>query len=71
MRIQIIKSFSHASTPRPFVTDELVTVPDPLAREWIAAGLAVPFAGNPPEPPEPPAAVKKPAHQKRETAVRG
>lgn len=69
MHIQILKSFSHATSPRPFVTDELVTVPDPLAREWIAAGLAVPFAGNPVEPPA--AAKQPPAHQKREKAVRG
>ena len=67
MRIQIKKSFSHASTSRPFVTDELVTVPDELAHEWIAAGLAVTFVGEKAEP-----VTEKPIERQRhrERAVR-
>jgi hypothetical protein len=46
MRIQITQSFRHATTPRPFLACELVTVPDDLGRTWIAEGMAIAFAGD-------------------------
>jgi hypothetical protein len=78
MKIQIKKSFRHASSPLPFIVDELVSVPDDLAREWIASGRAVEFAGGqnsitvkPLHPRGDDGPDPAPARRKRETAVRG
>lgn len=60
MKIVILKAFKHSTSPRPFVPHEHVTVPDALAKEWIADGRAV-AAPVPPVPPR----------RKREKAVKG
>jgi hypothetical protein len=74
MKIQITKSFRHDSTPRTFIAQELVSVPDDLAREWIAEGNAVEFAGGQNTvtvKPLYPRGDDGPTRRKRETAVRG
>jgi hypothetical protein len=44
MQIKITQSFRHESSPRPFVQNELVNVPDDLGQQWIEEGKATPFA---------------------------
>lgn len=63
MHIEILQPITHPSTPRPFLPHELVTVPDELAREWIAEGRAVLIPGV--------AQTPQPARRQREKALRG
>jgi hypothetical protein len=46
MKLQILKSFRVANSPRPFVAGELVDVPETTAKQWIADGSAIEFAGG-------------------------
>lgn len=64
MHIQILKSFVHPSTPRPFLLHEMVTVPDDLGRQWIEEGKAMLVAGTVVAAPAPP------ARRTRERAVK-
>ena len=45
MQVQIKQSFRVAGSPRPLLPEELVTVDDALALEWITEGKAVQFIG--------------------------
>jgi hypothetical protein len=59
MKIQVTKSFTHTSSPRPFAVTERLTVPDELGAQWVAEGRAISLD------PE-----SKPVKRKRENAAR-
>ncbi len=63
MQIKITRAFKAPDSPRPFLPQELVTVPDEIANKWIAEGNAIPYSQSFPQPTPPPKA-------KRERATR-
>jgi hypothetical protein len=65
MQIRIIHSFRHESSPRPFLKNELVTVPDELGQEWIDEGKAALFVAA-----AQPVVNAIPPRRRRERAIR-
>jgi hypothetical protein len=65
MKVKISKSFQHGSSPRPFLENELVDVPEELAQKWIDQGRATAFA-----PSSRPVVNAVPPRRQRERAIR-
>jgi hypothetical protein len=54
MQIRIIRAFIASDSPRPFLPQDLVTVADDVADQWIAEGKALPYNTDlSPIPPKP------------------
>jgi hypothetical protein len=51
MQIKITRAFRPPDSPRPFLPQELITVPDETANKWISEGNAIPYNTGVPQPP--------------------
>jgi hypothetical protein len=73
MKLQTIKSFKAPGSSRPIFAGELLDISEGLARQWIADGLAIEFAGGNAKAAEEefhlPAKAPGARHRNRETAV--